>query len=362
MALAQRTLGKRTADQPESGGPWRAPESGRPRRLYELDILRFLAALAVVFFHLSYTSTGGAIFDRLDVVSRYGYLGVDVFFMISGFVIMMSARGSGVRRFAANRFIRLVPTYWLGILLTAAIASALGTSVSLSKVLINFTMLQTVVGSDHLDAAYWSLLYEVRFYALVAVVIRLGLLKKIEEILLGWSVISAVGMVLELPGLVRALLMTNYAHYFIAGMLFALIKEDRQIDLRRGLLVVLSACLASQYGAANATALQEGYGDEFSTLAVRIVIGLFFVLFAVISWTGIPQIKGKIFVTLGAMTYPLYLIHQLIGFSIFVRWGADPALMLGVVVVGMIAASHVIAKYFEAPLGRWARKAIPASW
>lgn len=357
MAVAQHTPGRSTAQAPVAE---RAAE--RPRRLYELDLLRFLAALAVVFFHLSYTSTGGAVFERLDDVSRYGYLGVDVFFMISGFVIMMSARGSSVRRFAANRCIRLLPTYWLGVGLTALVGSALGATIGLPKVIANLTMLQTVIGSEHLDAAYWSLLYEVWFYALVAGVIRLGLLDKIEELLLGWSVIAAIGMVVEFPGLVRAILMTNYAHYFIAGMLFGLIKHERRLDLRRGLLVVLSACLASQYGAANAAALQESYGDEFSGLAVRIVIGAFFALFAVISWTGIPQIRGKVFVTLGAITYPLYLVHQFIGFRIFVQWGADPALMLAVVVSGMIVASHVIAHYFEAPLGRRLRRAIPVDW
>ena len=70
------------------------------RRVNEIDLLRFVAALAVVFFH--YAFRGYAADDRsimpyplLAPIAKYGYLGVELFFLISGFVILMTAsRGS----------------------------------------------------------------------------------------------------------------------------------------------------------------------------------------------------------------------------------------------------------------------------
>lgn len=64
-------------------------------RVPELDLLRFIAALSVVLFHfcaapLVHGSVDRALFDVLGVAARYGYLGVELFFLISGFVIIMS--------------------------------------------------------------------------------------------------------------------------------------------------------------------------------------------------------------------------------------------------------------------------------
>ncbi|WOO32781.1 acyltransferase family protein [Diaphorobacter limosus] len=65
-------------------------------RVNEIDLLRFFAALAVVFFHYSfrgYAADAMSImpYPLLASLSKYGYLGVELFFMISGFVILMTA-------------------------------------------------------------------------------------------------------------------------------------------------------------------------------------------------------------------------------------------------------------------------------
>src|SRR5690606_9451917 len=93
-------------------------------RLSELDLLRFLAALAVVLYH--FTGFGGAgawpepagdVFPEVAALTRFGYLGVDLFFVISGFVILMSAWGRGPGEFGISRLVRLMPAYWASVLL-----------------------------------------------------------------------------------------------------------------------------------------------------------------------------------------------------------------------------------------------------
>ncbi|MFD6812242.1 acyltransferase family protein, partial [Streptomyces anthocyanicus] len=100
------------------------PDAPRPRkrgRLYVLDGLRLGAALMVVAFH--YTALGAEAWDRpawtvFPEVSRftsYGYLGVQLFFVISGFVICMSAWGRPLKAFFVSRVIRLYPAYWFAV-------------------------------------------------------------------------------------------------------------------------------------------------------------------------------------------------------------------------------------------------------
>lgn len=86
-------------------------------RVNEIDLLRFLAALAVVFFHYSfrgYAADGLSVmsYPLLASVSKYGYLGVELFFMISGFVILMTAAHAGLRDFVISRVVRLYPAFW----------------------------------------------------------------------------------------------------------------------------------------------------------------------------------------------------------------------------------------------------------
>ena len=68
-------------------------------RFYEIDLLRFVAAFAVVLFHYTFRGAAGEAFTsvaypELAGITKYGCLGVDLFFIISGFVILMTSRWS----------------------------------------------------------------------------------------------------------------------------------------------------------------------------------------------------------------------------------------------------------------------------
>jgi len=92
-------------------------------RFYDIDLMRFVAAFSVMLFH--YTFRGNAADNMFDVaypiiglVSRYGFLGVDLFFIISGFVILLTARNRDVRGFVISRIVRLYPAVWFCVTLT----------------------------------------------------------------------------------------------------------------------------------------------------------------------------------------------------------------------------------------------------
>lgn len=150
---------------------------------------RGLAALAVTAFHLSLMFGdprygGGPVFDQ---VTGRGNLGVDFFFVLSGFIIMMAHRSdigksARVGSFVLRRFIRVYPLYWIFtalILLGASITGGSNTppdtigDLASTISLIRFTSYPVPLGPA------WTLFFEVLFYGMFALLIanrRLGLI------------------------------------------------------------------------------------------------------------------------------------------------------------------------------------------
>lgn len=103
-----------------------------PVRYYGLDLLRFLAALAVVLYHYTFRAYNSdnlspVRYEELGQLTRYGYLGVQLFFMISGYVILLSMQGKTVRQFLIARMQRLFPAFWVACTLTFLVVRLWGT-------------------------------------------------------------------------------------------------------------------------------------------------------------------------------------------------------------------------------------------
>lgn len=105
----------------------------RPSRFYEIDLLRFLAALSVVLYHYTYRAYmeghySPVSYPVLGSFTKYGWLGVQLFFIISGYVVLMSAAGKTVKQFLLSRITRLYPAYWAACTLTFAFMRSFGPS------------------------------------------------------------------------------------------------------------------------------------------------------------------------------------------------------------------------------------------
>jgi peptidoglycan/LPS O-acetylase OafA/YrhL len=110
-------------------------------------------------------------FYSFQTFSAYGYLGVDLFFMISGVVICASAVSKNATDFLRSRFIRLFPTF----IIAASIAMLIGrfSQYSYNRIgfldyLPNLLLITQATGSKLADGVYWTLFFEIRFYLLVA--------------------------------------------------------------------------------------------------------------------------------------------------------------------------------------------------
>ncbi|MFC4944013.1 acyltransferase family protein [Pseudonocardia sp. GCM10023141] len=334
----------------------------RPR-LHEIDLLRIIAALSVVLYHYLFSAYAGGLspvaYPELNQVARYGYLGVDLFFVISGFVVLMSAWQRKPGQFLISRIVRLYPAYWVAVTLTAVVTVLIGApkfGVTAFQYLTNLTMLNSLVNQENVDVVYWTLWSELRFYALILLLTVIGMTRR-RTLNALWIWLVAIA-VLE-SGLVPAglantadlVVQTQFAHYFVAGMaLFLLHRFGPSLEIV--LILGLSLVNAVYRGVGFADAVGERYAAAFNDVVVAVIIIAIYGVMTLVAIGATRRFALPWFAVLGSLTYPLYLIHAHIGFMLFTLLG--PALNRWVLVIGlvtlMLLVAYAIHRLVERPL------------
>ncbi|GAA5179731.1 acyltransferase [Rugosimonospora acidiphila] len=315
------------------------------RRLYEIDLLRFLAALAVLLFHVSY-SPGQSEIDYAPVlgpVTRYGYLGVDLFFTISGLVVFMSLWGRSPRQFLASRISRLYPAFWVAVTLTTLVVVVVGArgrpGVGPVQYLANLTMFPQVGNVPYVEGVYWTLWSEWRFYALLFAFAMLGItVRRTHAFMWGWLVASLALEFVPPPGRIGSgialIVQPFYCHYFIAGMALYLIHRS---GATRNLVALLIACYANAVWQGVRNADQRALVDaRLNGVVVAAIVTAIFVVMALAATGALRRWSRPGLAAVGLMTYPLYLIHPTLGFALLNA--LSPAVNRWVLLVGVIAA------------------------
>ncbi|MEW1585421.1 acyltransferase [Micromonospora vinacea] len=327
-------------------------------RLYAVDLLRFAAALMVVLLHYTFNK-GLTEYDfapSLGAVTQYGYLGVELFFLISGMVVLMSVWGRTTREFVASRISRLYPAFWVAVTLTAVIVAIAGprgrNDVTMAQYVANLSMFPQLANIEYVESVYWTLWSEWRFYLILFAFSLWGITERRTHWLLwGWLTTSVALEVLPVPPAAHAALalivQPQFSHYFIAGMALYLAHRFG-FTARLGLL--LSACYA------NAVKEADGRIDDLvadglaPTLAVAaLVILAIFVVMTLAATGGLRWMRWPGLAELGAMTYPLYLIHFTLGVVAFNALvpAVHPWLALPLVIAAMCGASWLISAKVE---------------
>ncbi len=293
----------------------------KDNRIYEIDILRFVAATIVFFFHSTFRGNYYELysfdFPTLSLFSKYGFLGVDLFFIISGFVILMSVQNKAPTTFFQSRFIRLYPCFWFGVTFTALVCYFFGPEIFQPKFwqyLVNMTMLAGFVGVPEIDGVYWTLYVEIKFYTMVFLIMLIKKLDYFIYFLYAWMCLSIVNYLIAIPWTIKNILILNWAHYFIAGCVFYLIRRN---GLKPSYLILLatSYIIAMLRVASRAQSMQNNYDAFFSPLICSLLISVFFIVISLCSLKKIDLSRyGKHAVVMGALSYPMYLLHHHVGF------------------------------------------------
>ncbi|AZS44605.1 hypothetical protein BWL13_02198 [Microbacterium oleivorans] len=308
-------------------------------------------------------------FPFVSQFSAYGFMGVQLFFLISGFVILMSVEGRSVGEFVAARISRLFPAYWAAVILTAILiefiaGDQLGKSVTLVQVLTNLTMLQQWTGVPHVDGVYWTLAVELLFYVLIGIFMSTKLtVEKITWLAFLWPLAALIADRSNMQFL-ATFLSPAYAPLFAAGMMLYVI-YSRGSNLLRWMLVVGNGILGTQqtimYDVANAERLTGV--DLKEPVAVAIMI-LIFASVALVTLSPL-QSRGLAWMTyLGALTYPLYLVHELWGWWVIGQLSPYlnewVVLVLAIAFVLLLAAA--IERWVERRSRRWLRTQVLRSF
>lgn len=325
-------------------------------RLSSVDALRGIAALAVVLFH--FTTRFSELFpqsEHLNWGARYGHYGVNLFFIISGFVIFMTLdRCRNGTDFLVSRFSRLYPAYWVSIILTFVVTNYFGLAgkvVTIWQALANLTMVHGFAGVPHVDGVYWTLEVELLFYLWMYVLFALRRLELVF-ILAGLLILLRIsyGLVklwlgIDLPFIVWRLLILEHFPWFALGLSIYALSGIGENLMRRRSALVLSAL------AVLALILSSGVSVA--------VLSIFLAGVVLMAATGmLPVLQWPPLVWLGAISYPLYLLHENIGWSLllsFGRAGWPPELSVPVVLAGVLLLSHLVSKLVEQPAMHWIR-------
>ncbi|MFC6880044.1 acyltransferase family protein [Actinomadura yumaensis] len=338
-----------------------------PPRLRELDLLRFVAATAVMLHHFVGRIAGWGVDNHhnLPVLARlthFGGFGVDLFFLISGFVILMSAWDRGVGDFAVSRVARIFPAYWFAVSLALLLFFASGASLfedgggigPLRSYLPNMTMLNVGIGVPPMEVVYWTLWAELHFYALAALLVWRGITyDRCVAFMVLWLLLGVFAREGR-AGLLNGLLMPEWAPLFIAGMGFYLVYRFGP-NLVLGL--VIAACWAlTVYYRVTIVNRELVWPQVWDAVATGVVTFLF-LLMLMVATGSLGMVRRRGFTALGALTYPLYLIHETLARVMVERLGPHLGRwpLLAACCAVALGGAHLVYRFVEQPAQRWMR-------
>jgi peptidoglycan/LPS O-acetylase OafA/YrhL len=338
---------------PEASG------NAEPSRVPALDLLRLAAVSAVILYHYGFWGPAShgvpqVALPALAPVAQYGFLGVPVFFAISGFVIAYSAEGRTPVGFAIARFSRIYPTFVLCMTLTFTATVLLGAGhfeVTSTQWLANLVIAAPFFGQPYVDTSYWSLVIEVVFYAWVAVFMAFGLFpRRIDAIILFWLAITfANELTIDAP-IFEKLFMADDSGFFAVGLLIYQHYRGRR-DAPLWCMMALALGTATFQAVHKLERLNVHTHGSFdpNVVAIICVVSLGVVFLA----TRIKRVPlpTKIVLAAGGVTYPLYLLHMQLGYVIFAALA--PQRHIAWITVAIIGGAFLLAysvwRFFERP-------------
>ncbi|MDX3909586.1 MAG: acyltransferase [Sphingobium sp.] len=293
------------------GGGTRAPASRKKVREGGFNAaahgLRGLAAMMVLIAHILGGTAKHIYADHpayVEAVKAPWYLGtfgVELFFVISGFVILPSAMRYAPREFALRRFLRLYPLFFVLSLLFVALNAATNAYPAINTVialLAGFFFLNLFVGTEQLTPNAWSLTYEVMFYILMYGIVHFAVRRR--HWFGGVAVLAGLAFLIAFP----------IAIYFVMGAAIRLAsRHEWQVPVNRRLIEAASLIL--MIGFASQGHFEYLWSDFANPVVVPIIIftGIYFYFAVMPGSLTAAALDNPVMRYLGTVSYSLYLVH-----------------------------------------------------
>lgn len=323
-------------------------------RSVAFDLTRFIAALIVVIDHFAFSSHSVGRTELhsslLSPVIRYGYVALDVFFIISGYFIMQTAQGRDWRSFTVARISRVYPA-----LIVCATLTFLGSrilsaytyrSIGVLDFLGNITGLVLIPGIGQriqvVDVVYWTIQIEIAFYLIVGIGLAIGLVQRRLLAVLLVLCLACMIVATRLSGLNVVIFAAQWLSRFVlGGVLFLLSRRDRSA----GTLALGAGALALMLVSVWQRSI-ERVQLEHASFNPWIGCALAIASTALMVWFVLRPMRkqSELIAFAGGVTYPLYLIHHQLGCAIARALGLGDSLagvlVLTAVMVGLAALIH----------------------
>jgi len=357
------------------------------RYYWGLDLLRFVSAVLVVLYHIAVfgghapswpIAAVDAPLGWLHPFSWFGWVGVQIFFVLSGFIISASVYNSTAVGFLKKRAIRVFPALWLSAVL-ALVARAFWGEPLIELVP---SMLRSAILSPkgpYIDGVVWSLVVEAVFYASIAVVIlvapRFGGIQRSLTLaayglgiastgftLIHWLAINTGifadqgGTLAFVGGFAFSVLLLRHGVLFAVGMLlYQIVERQPSRPMLLGLTVFGSACVLQVANTADA-----GFSPTVPVLIWLAATGMIYAG-AKYGDMAAGQSLYPLMRPVGLMTYPLYLNHFVLGqalLPLFALWTSNSATLFLVMFGTLLANAWFMAQYPERWIQKYARKVL----
>lgn len=317
-----------------------------------VQALRGIAALWVVLFHAHEGGHIPHLFGALPhslsaAIFEAGHLGVAIFFTLSGFVIAHSLSNSRMTignwgRFMLRRSIRLDPAYWASIIVVLAfgLLSAMVRNEPFAlpgpdNVVAHLLYLQVILAEPAISPVYWTLTYEIQFYAFFAAAM---MVPRHMWWLLPVALLSAL---VAFNDLMPGIFLGMWASFFIGVLAHRAVEDDRWLVG----LAILGAALA--------------WGGSFGAINLATALALYT---AVRCGWAVEGMNWRWLQFLGTVSYSLYLIHNPVsgatGYIVHRLLGsglaADLTTLLMILVASVFAA-WLLWFAVERPTQRWSK-------
>lgn len=319
-----------------------------------LDVIRGLSAIFIMLYH--YTTrysenpiTEGAKTDWCFSIP-WGCAAVTTFFMLSGFLgaktlFLKDASITTAARFLWNRVVRLYPSFLCALCLTFTITNVFYPqgACSLHDAIYNLTMMPSLFGVESVDGAYWTLRVEWFFYFLIAASLLVPHAKIRVSILFFWLVSSVLLFFVRDVGIfkyITILVASKFSQDFIAGVgLYLILNKPKSIVP----YIIIAISLINEF------LWQDNSHFVFFCLTILIMCMIIFAD----SDRFFKNPIAKILKWYGCISYPMYLVHQMIGFTLIYYMqigGFTSTFYILVPIVTATCTGLLIHKYIELPI------------
>ncbi|MDB5449837.1 MAG: acyltransferase 3 [Phenylobacterium sp.] len=342
----------------------------RRGQIVGLDLVRFSAAVLVMLYHMTYWISApaassapehitGGVFHFTGLSVNFGWVGVEIFFVLSGFVISYSASQSDAFRFLKGRALRLAPAAWICASVTLLVSISIG-DVGVPDGVLEWTRSVLFYPSGPwIDGVYWTLGIEVSFYVLIFALLWAGRFRNIEGVAstigllstafwLVWLLAPSSALASLADKRIWELLLVRHGCEFSVGVMLWLCAVRGLTTAR--LTVLLVCCLGGAIEIAYTAKSGRIPGGAAAITAWMLAIGL---MAASVRWNArlaAWPAADRWARRLGLATYPLYLSHQVVGAALMAalwRLGLSQVACLLITLVAAVAFSVAVAEYCE---------------